>query len=331
MSRINFTTLKEELQSVINNDKKIGILTHKNPDGDGLCAALALQEILKNLGRKSEIVLEYQAPDLYDFLDGKSRTKVFSEHLYYQNLIIIDCHETERVRDCAPLIHTANKIIAIDHHQEAELIEDCKTYIDTEMVSAGAIIYNLFSKEIAELPEESANYVAKALYTTIVNDTDNFLNRNVDQETFRICQELMQYNIVPGEITELFLLSQSAETMSFVGDVLGTIDTYDNSKVLFIHFTKKMMANRNVGNEATTKLIRWVKGTKNLKVAVSFQEVFENRYRLSMRSNYINVNKICVKYGGGGHTKASGCEIKGSLSELKKLILAEIREQTDSL
>ena len=243
---------------------------------------------------------------------------------------MVDCHEEERVRDCAPLIPTAKKIIAIDHHQKGELIEDAATYIDTGMVSAGAIIYNLFKKEISQLSIESAKYVATALYTTIINDTDNFLNRNVDKETFHICRELMQYDIIPGEITETFLLSKSASTMAFIGDVLATIDPYDEDKIIFIHFTKAMMAARGVGNEATSKLIRWLKGTKNMLVTVSFQEINKKRYRLSMRSNYINVNKICVKYGGGGHVKASGCEIKGSLDELKKLILEDIRPEIDA-
>lgn len=327
MAMIDFFSLKEELTQMIETDGSIGILTHKNPDGDGLCAALAMQEIFQNLGRDADIILEYPAPDQYDFLDGKKRTKVFSEHLYYKNLILVDCHEEERVRNCSPLIPTARKIIAIDHHQKGELIENSLTYIDTKMVSAGAIIYNLFQEEIANLPKDSATYVAKAIYTTIINDTDNFLNRNVDRETFRISSELMQYNIEPGEITEQFLLSKSAATMSFVGDVLGTIDTYDQDQILFIHFTRDMMAERGVGNEATSKLIRWVKGTKDMLVAVSFQEVNETRYRLSMRSNYINVNKICVKYGGGGHKKASGCEIKGSLGELKQLIVSELRPE----
>ena len=331
MPMINYSQLRKELDEVVKGTGSIGLLTHKNPDGDGLAAILALQEIFKSMGRKADIVLEYPAPDVYDFLDAKKRTKVFSEHLYYKNLIILDCHEEERIRSCVPLLPTASKIIAIDHHMKSQLIDDCATYIDTEMVSAGAIIFNLYEKEISELDEKSAYYVATAIYNTILNDTDNFLNTNVDTETFRICSELMKYNIKPGWITETFLLNKSAANMRFIGEVLSTIDTYDDDKILFMHFTREMLHRHGLGNEATSKLIRWVKGIKDMKVAVNFQEVNENRYRLSLRSNYIDVNKICVKYGGGGHKKASGCEIRGTLREQKKLMLTEIRQQIDLL
>jgi phosphoesterase RecJ-like protein len=70
-----------------------------------------------------------------------------------------------------------------------------------------------------------------------------------------------------------------------------------------------------------------VKGTKDVQVVVSMQEVNKNRFRISLRSNFIDVNKIAVKYGGGGHQKASGCEIKGTLEELKNILLSDIREQ----
>lgn len=319
--------IKRILDDSIKKYPSIGIVTHKNPDGDGFCASLVLRELLVNKGIKADIVLEEPARAVYDFLQGSERTIVFSEHLRYDFLIILDCHEEERIGICVPLIPTAKKIIAIDHHLEHGLIPDTDTYIDTKTVSVGAILFKMYKDEIDSLPAESSNYIAKALYITILNDTDNFLNANVDAETFSICSSLMKYKIKPGQLTELFLLSKPANEMRFVGEVLSTIQTYDDGQILFIDSTIDMLRRNNLGPEANTKLTRWVKGTKNVKVTVCFQEVSSTRYRMSLRSNYINVNKIAVKYGGGGHEKASGCEIKDNLDDVKKIILDEIREQ----
>ncbi|NQT65204.1 MAG: DHH family phosphoesterase, partial [FCB group bacterium] len=192
---------------------------------------------------------------------------------------------------------------------------------------AGAIIYKMFKKEIDDFNEKSTNYIAQAIYTTILNDTDNFLNQNVDEETFSICSELMKYKIDPGRITELFLLNKPANEIRFVGEVLSTIETYNNDQILFMHSTVDMLMRNKVGHEGNSKLTRWVKGTHSVKVTVLFNQVVKNRFRISLRSNYINVNKIAVKYGGGGHEKASGCEMKGSLEELKNTLLVDIREQ----
>ena len=317
--------MKQHFNAAINKYDSIGIITHKTPDGDGLGASLAMQELLASWSKKADVILEEPIPAVYDFLDGERRTIVFSENLRYDLLIVLDCHEKERVGRCEPLIPFSQKVISFDHHILGEMIPDSVTYIDTNAVSVGAILFKMFENEIDVLPPESAQYLAKAVYTSILNDTDNFLNSNVDAETFAICSKLMKYDIQPGMITEMFLLSKPANEIRFVGEVLSSIQTYDNDTILFMNSTLDMLQRNGLDLKANNKLTRWVKGTKNMKVIVSFQEVSKNRYRLSLRSNYVDVNKIATKYGGGGHKKASGCEIKGNLDTIKQTILEDIR------
>jgi phosphoesterase RecJ-like protein len=294
--------MKQHLNAAINEYDSIGIITHKTPDGDGLGASLAMQELLARRNKKADVVLEEPIPVVYDFLDGERRTVIFSENLRYDLLIILDCHEKERVGRCEPLVPFSQKVFALDHHIQGEMIPDSETYLDTNTVSVGAILFKMFEDELDALPPESAQYIARAIYTTILNDTDNFLNANVDAQSFAICSKLMKYNIQPGRITELFLLSKPANEMRFIGEVLSTIQTFDDDNILFIDSTYEMLRRNNLEQEVNNKLTRWVKGTKNVKVTVCFQ-------------------------GGGGHKKASGCEIKGNLDTVKQTILEDIREQ----
>ena len=319
--------MKQHFSAAVNKYDSIGIITHKTPDGDGLGASLAMQELLACWNKKADVVLEEPISAIYDFLDGERRTIIFSENLRYDLLIILDCHEKERVGRCEPLIPFSQKVFALDHHIQCELIPDSETFININAVSVGVIIFQMFEDEIDALPTESAQYIATAIYTSILNDTDNFLNTNVDAETFAICSKLMKYDIQPGRITELFLLSKSANEMRFVGEVLSSIQTFDNDTILFIDSTLDMLQRNGLDLKANSKLTRWVKGTKNMKISICFQEVNRDRYRLSLRSNYVDVNKIATKHGGGGHKKASGCEIKGNLDTIKQTILEDIREQ----
>ena len=115
--------------------------------------------------------------------------------------------------------------------------------------------------------------------------------------------------------------------MRFVGEVLATIDTRENGKILFITSTVEMLKRNNLNQDENSKITRFVKGTKGVLCTIFLQEVNKNRYRISLRSNHINVNKIAVKFGGGGHMKASGCEMRDELSKLKKIFVEEIKEQ----
>ena len=320
-------SLKEILLESLEKFSSIGIITHYSPDGDGFCSALALQEILLQINIKAEIILEKTSPSVYDFLNGRERSIGYSDKLSYRLLLILDCHEQERLGKCVPLISKARKIIAIDHHPENELISNTETFIDTEKVSVGVIVYNLFSSEISSFPKHSQKYIAEAVYTTILNDSDNFINANTDAETFQISAELMKFGLIPGNIAEKFLMNKTPAEMRFIGGVLSTIKTYSNNKILFMHSTVNMLQKNNLTRTATDKMTSWVKGTRDVKVLIYFQETEPGKFRLHLRSNFIDVNKIAVKYDGGGHIRASGCELEGTYPELEKKLLPDIKEQ----
>ena len=313
------------LKTAFESYSSVGIITHKNPDGDGIGSALAMQEILNARNIKADIILERELSPLYDFLSGQERTVILTDDLKFDLLIILDCHEIDRIGECFQLISKAKQVIIIDHHLENKLIEPSLSFISYEYASVGAIVYLTFKNEIKDLPDRSRKFIADSIYTTILNDSDNFLNANTDGLTFSICSKLMRYDLIPGQITETFLLSESAEQMRFVGEALTTIETFEQGKILFFHSTLDMLKRNNLRSEANDKMTRWVKGTKNVRVVVYFQELERHKYRLSFRSNFLNVNMIAVKFEGGGHKRASGCRMFGSLEEIKVIILDEIQ------
>ncbi len=312
--------LKEIIFEYANKSDNIAIVTHKNPDGDGLPAALALKEILKKHSIDSEIVLENSCPSIYNYLDGRKKTLAYSEKMFYEFLILIDCHEEARIGKCSPLVKKAKKIVAIDHHIKKNVIDEAISFIDPSYVSAGAIIFKIFENELKSYDGNSQKYIADCIYSTILNDTDNFTNQNIDSETFNLCAHLYDLGINPGKISQALLYGKSPEEMKFTGQVLSTIETYENHRILFINSTMEMLEKLGLDHNATSKMTKWLKGTKGVKAIVYFREIDKNYYRLSLRSDYLNVNTIAENFGGGGHSKAAGCEIKGNLKEIQNYL-----------
>ncbi|HCX73580.1 MAG TPA: hypothetical protein DHM37_07675, partial [Candidatus Cloacimonas sp.] len=314
---------KIKLLELIEKFPRAAILTHVEPDGDGLAAALALQELFPHL----QIMLEGKGSSKYDYLNVQNRTKICQKNLQFDLLIILDCHEHSRLGICDHLSKKAKAIIAIDHHIQGNLIPEAFTYIDTKLASVGAILFNMFKERIKQLAKASQKYVADSLYTTILNDTDNFINANTTAATFDMCAELMRLGLVPGEIANKFLHSHSANEMKLIGQSLATIQTYEDGKFLFFYTTKKMLDNLNLTAEATGGLSRWVKGITGVIASVRLQEIEPNKYKVHLRSNHLNVNKIATKYGGGGHKKASGCDMNGDLNTIRDTLLRDLKEQ----
>ncbi len=320
-------SFKKVLNEEINKYATIGLLTHINPDGDGFPACLAFKKILEISGHEVDIILENKAPENYSYLQGIEKSKPFENSMNYELIILLDCHELKRVGKCDLLVKQAKKVIAIDHHQERDLIENSITYIDSDIVSAGGIIFELYQEEIDTYELKEQKYIADALYTTILNDTDNFVNSNTDKKTFKICSNLCELGAIPQQIYKYFIAGKTHAEVKFVGNVLSTIETRSNEKIIFIESTLKMLADNNLTSDSSSKISRYLKGIKGVIASAFFREIGVNSYRVSLRSEDINVNSIAQLFGGGGHNKAAGCQIDGDLILIKDKIQELIEKQ----
>lgn len=318
--------LRNVLLTAISKYDKIGLLTHKDPDGDGLSACLVLQELLQAKKKNVSIVLENRAPDNLDLLDAKPRTTQYIETLSFPLILIVDCQDRERLGICSPLVDKAELTIALDHHENNGSDEVDYLFNDPDFVSVGAIIYQTFKEEILSLPTSIKEYCATALYVTILNDTNNFVNSNTDAAVFHFAAELTLMGIKPYEITKTFMLTKPPNYFRFIGQTLATIRLYSEGKVLFFHSTLNMLTENDLHTDATSKVTNWVKKPLGVEIVVYFREIGEYRYRLSLRSESIDVNVIAQKYSGGGHKNAAGCEISGTLSEVEQSILKDIEK-----
>lgn len=319
--------LKTTLFAICRQPGKIAILTHKDPDGDGLAASLALKVILHRAGFTADIVLEAPPLKSLDFLDVNANTLVLKEDMKYETLILIDCHEPERTGKCAILASKANNLIAIDHHEPQQLEHQWYYYIAPEDVSAGAILLKTFSADINKYSAEDRKYVADCLYTTILNDTDGFINNNTNSEVFELCSQLTRLGTIPSDIMEIFMLRNSPAKQRFIGQALSSIEISNAGKVLFMHTNLQQLAENGLTQEATSKITKWVKGSTGVEVMIYAREIGTDLYRLSLRSPVVNCNRICNSFGGGGHDSAAGCTINAPYLEMKQKILTEVTSE----
>ncbi len=321
--------LKQLKQTILSlpYDASIALVTHVNPDGDGFPAILALRMLMMAKGYAVDIVLADAPPHIYSYLNGCENSRVIEDSFNYDKIILVDCHEKKRIGMCSFLIELASQVICIDHHQIAELIPGAYNYINTDYVSAGAIIHEMFIDDVGVLTETQKIYFCNCIYTTILNDTDNFVNSNTDARTFFICAQLADMGLNAAEIAEKFLMNKTTGEMRLVGDVLSTIKTFLDERVLFVHSTVEMLEKNNLDVDATNKMTSWLKGTKGIQVLAYFREDAPLSWKLSLRASSVDVSKIARSFGGGGHIKASGCAIEGSLAEVEQTILDILKDQ----
>ena len=187
------------------------LITHKNPDGDGLAACLALKMIIEKLFKKETYVfLQKEAPDFLEFLNVSQHTNADLPHNKFDLVITIDCHEYSRTDAKEEIFENAKNVIFIDHHEinKSAILEKHLYYIDPNAVCTGIILHNALKHLLQKMNTQDIKYYAECIYTTIINDTDNFVNNNTDKDSFQVCTELMDYGLNPNYVVTEFLLKK---------------------------------------------------------------------------------------------------------------------------
>ncbi|MBN2830543.1 MAG: bifunctional oligoribonuclease/PAP phosphatase NrnA [Candidatus Cloacimonetes bacterium] len=318
---------KDKLLNAVRSYESICILTHHEPDGDGLPAGLALKRVLSALGKKADFVLEEIAPEQFNYLQARDHTIIVNPDSHYDLVIVVDCHDVKRLGTTGFIAEKAKQCFVIDHHiAHDDIVPGADYLIQTEVSCVGIMMLNLFREELDQMDEGDRLYCAECIYTAILNDTNSFMNANTDKETLLAAAELEKFGIVYGDVTEKFIYNDPWRKLKLIGMTMSTLESHFQDKVLFINSTQAMLAECNIGIEHLTKVIGWVRSAKDILMIVYFKETADGSIKLSFRSKTINVAEIASEFGGGGHIQAAGGSINLPLNEAKQVILNRLKE-----
>jgi phosphoesterase RecJ-like protein len=315
--------------------KNIGIVSHVFPDGDGLAAAIAMDICLQNVYRaKPFIVMDSEFPSFLNFLPH-AECNIWSYQIVseifpdgFDLLIGLDCHEVDRVDTDVSVFDLAKKVIFIDHHvaKPESLKPEYQYFIDSDAVSTGVIINRFLYAHVLHVLDSWKRDYADCIYTTILNDTDNFINANSDQEAFACVDSLYELGLVPHAVTRAFLYTKPISYFKFIGAVLSTIELFCDRRIVTFFSTLQMLRDNDQTLEAYSKLMRWTKGAADVEIQVLFNEYENDLHRISLRSDIHDVQKVAMHFGGGGHIRASGFQITGKFSDIQKKIVETIEK-----
>ncbi len=323
----NLTELHDRLIEMSSSARTLGIMSHTNPDGDGFCASLALQSFLRERGIISEIVVDKLNLDKYAYLMQDNHLRLWDKDLAYQTMIVLDCNSLDRLGEREALVEKAERVLLIDHHLvEHRLIPAEYSFIDPSFASVGCIIFHTLHKDLESLPDKARIGIVSCLYTTILNDTNNFTNGNTDAEVFATSAAMTRLGIKPHLLHKHFFLDISPEEMRYNGEVLSTIELALDRRILFLYSTLDMLKRNNIDPETVMNVTRMVQGVKDIDAIVYLREEAPNAYKVSLRSPKLDVNRIACLYGGGGHRSASGAHINAPLEQIKAELTEHLRE-----
>jgi len=306
----------KKIWNKIEESNNIVLISHVNPDGDALGSSLAMYNILKNIGKNVTIVNMTDLASYLDFLPNFDKVKKQLPKKI-DLMISFDCGSFDRLGiDEKPAF-----LINIDHHISNTNYGDIN--LIENIASASQVVFNLLEANNVKIDKDSAI----CIYTALVTDTGNFQYESVTDEVFRVASELVKCGVEPQFISKMLYERDRLSRLRFLAKALDTLELHCEGKVGSVEVTNELMAITGAIKDDTDGLVNMVRKLETVEVAMMLREEENGDIKISLRSkNYVDVSKIAVKYGGGGHIRASGATISGkTFKEIKEMLIQDIK------
>ena len=291
----------EQIRELIEKHDRVIIHRHKNPDGDALGSQVGLWQLLRDNYPAKEVYTVGDMNQRYAFIAGREMDDL--EDSFYGDAlaIVLDTSAKSLISDERYTL--AKDTIRIDHHIFLEQIAACEV-TDTSFESCCGMIAAM-AKECGWVVSPAA---AKALYTGMITDSGRFRYDSVSAKTFEIASFLMETKFDTSDIyrnlyaDDLFFIQLRAKYAL-------KIRTAENG-VAYIYTHREEAASYGADTFTLSRgMVNVMSEIRGIHSWVNFTET-EDGVLCEIRSNTYNINPIAVKYGGGGHQKASGATLK---------------------
>ena len=318
----------KEIADVLTGGEIIYIFPHIVMDGDAIGSGGALCCALRAMGKTSYVITEDEIPDNLKFADkgytmayGQAINSIDKDYIS----VCVDCSETKRFPKRKDLFEGGKIKVCIDHHKTAEPICDYN-YVDPDAAATCELIYYLLMEMKTEITPE----IADLLYTGIATDTGNFQYSNTTKETHEIVSKLYDvkngFNDVSLEIYE----NETFEKLALQGEIFKSAMTFAGGKGIIAWVSQEMLKKCNATMNDSEGSVSKLRSIGTCEVACLLRENADGTIKASLRSKrFFDVAKLSAKYGGGGHTRAAGFTVKGTISEVKDNIIEEVQREIE--
>ena len=301
----------------------MAIFCHIRPDGDTLGSALAFKLALKSLGIVAEVFCDDLVPSRFFFLnEAKEIKNTFSGS--YTAMAAIDCADISRLGNFEKIFAEHKNTYSIDHH--VSNTRYAKTNYVFDASSNCENILSLIEQMGVEITVEIANLIAMGIMT----DTGSFRHKNVTPSTLFAAGKMVEKGANLNEIYFNTFSAQSKERAKLFGKTMSAIRYFLDGRLAIATVRRKDFEEVGAAQSETEGFIDFIMGIIGVEVGVCVMETQIDKYKISFRSKEADVNAVAGRFGGGGHTLASGCQICGEYEEvIDKIRFAVSRELKD--
>ncbi|MDB4879296.1 MAG: phosphoesterase RecJ domain protein [Gemmatimonadetes bacterium] len=307
--------------------RRVALSTHLNSDGDGCGSESALSRMLVERGLTARIVNPTPWPEMYGYLlgagvdDQSSRGSKALRGL--DLLIVVDISDVKRLGVLTESVRalTVPKLV-IDHHIDSDDPAGTIVVSDTSACATAELVYDLAQVLGSTVTPE----VAQALYTGMLTDTGGFRFSNTTPRCLAIAAQLLAAGVDPEEMYTRIYASAPAGRVRLMAEVLGTLEVDEGCGLAWLSMDPDALDRHAVKSEDLDGIVEHARSIAGTRMALFFRDLGHGKVKVSFRSiGGTDVNAFARTFGGGGHAKAAGAMVPGSLESVRTSVVDAAR------
>lgn len=311
-----FLTIEQMAEGLLAADH-ILILCHKNPDGDTVGCGAALCHALRSLEKTAAVLCSDPIPEKFSYME----IPLYDGSFEPENVVGVDVASIQ-------LFGTNNNVpeltrhvnFCIDHHAGNGGYADF-TLLDATAAATAELMVDVITNMGATLTP----LIADCLYTALATDTGCFKFNSTTARTHMVAARLMEAGARMGDLNKLLFETKAKERIAAERMALNNLEYHLDGQCALIYLTREEISESGVDPADLEDLTSLPLSIAGIQVGLTLRQTPVGSYRISIRTaGNVDACAIARRLGGGGHSRAAGCELEGNLDNTKNAILAEV-------
>ena len=299
--------------------RRVLLTSHRRPDGDGTGSMAGLASLLRARGKEAVIYSMDPIARRYRWLPLVATTvHTISFDDRFDCTVVVDCADFALLGGALPPPEVCGTLITLDHHASGHPFGDIAVW-DPAAAAVGVLVHRIAAHEGWPITSEAAI----PMYVSLISDTGGFRHANTNAEALRVGSELIRAGVVPSSIAASLEERPSPGKLRLLGAVLSTLELHCAGRAGVLSATTQMVEGARASWEDIEGMVNWARNVEGVQVGVLLTTAKGGGVRVSMRSRSerIDVGKVCMALGGGGHPGAGGCHLEGDLPQTKEIVV----------
>jgi bifunctional oligoribonuclease and PAP phosphatase NrnA len=309
---------RDQVLASIAEDSRFVLATHEHPDGDALGSLVAMQELLRSLGKDSLMFVSYDdlpLPSEYSLFLLEGAIHVPPADIAERTVVFLDCGNIDR--NSASVLRDGTRLLNIDHHHDNTRFGTVNHVVPDASCTA-EVVWDLMHG----LGAHPSTMAAQAMYIGLITDTGRFMYENTGPRAHLMAAELIEAGVDVAAVYRHLYEDTPPEKLALMALALAQMQRFDGGELTLTSLSAEDFERTEAEEHYSEGVVDQLRAVRGTKVAAFVRAVLSGerrgQHKVSLRAadDDVDVSVIARAQGGGGHRRAAGFSTTLSVDEL---------------